>query len=72
MTDDLRQKFVDLETSWGLLQHDVEQQSDEIIRLSRQLRMLEETVQRLQDQVQVLQASADTDRLPDDETPPHY
>ena len=72
MNDKLQQKLVDLETSWGLLQHDVEQQNDEIIRLSRRLRHLEDTVQRLRDQLQSLQASSGTESLPEDERPPHY
>ncbi len=72
MDDKTKQKLVELETSWGLLQHDVEQQNGEILRLTRQLQALENTVARLLDQMQRMQLSSEQTPADEEPPPPHY
>ena len=72
MSNPLQQQFHDLESSFGLLQRDFEQQNDELVKLARRLQSLEETVLRLVDQIQLLQNGLTGQPSLEDERPPHY
>lgn len=64
-------RFVDLETSYGLLQRDFEQQNEAILWLTKRIGGLEKTIEKLQSQLENMENSQPRSG-PVDEKPPHY
>ncbi len=69
--DTLFNRFVHLETSYGLLQRDFEKQNEAILWLTRRLNEMEKALGKLRFQLE----SVEIHRPPstaDDDKPPHY
>ena len=69
--ENLFNRFVDLETSYGLLQRDFEKQNEAILWLTKRLSGLEKTVEKLHSQLENVETLR-TPTNPVDEKPPHY
>ena len=70
MSVPLKQKLIDLETCYGLLQHDFEAQNQMLLQDQRRIDLLESAVARLTEQLEHLRETGGM--LPPDERPPHY
>lgn len=64
------QKLIDLESTVGLLQHDIDRQNDALLELTRRCDELQRVLGRMAEKIDLLEQREDT--LPPDERPPHY
>jgi uncharacterized coiled-coil protein SlyX len=72
VSEELRRKIIDLESSLGLLQRDYELQNEVLLEQTRRIRQMELSIRRLMDQVTFLQANLQGGDVAGDERPPHY
>ncbi len=73
MEKSLAERLIELESAYGLLQHDFEAQNEMVLENSRLINHLEVLVRRLSEQIDQLQTATDDEPGSlEDERPPHY